>query len=383
MSILSRYTVKEILSHLAGVLAIILGIFLVERFASLLADATDGSFPLDAIFHLLVLRTVMALPSLFPVTLYIAIMLGLGRLYQDQEMTALSACGVRPARIRRAVVIFAAFAALLNGLLSFSVRPWAAARFQEVRRAAMTESEIDEMRPRRFYSVGQGDEEVIFAGARSEQDDGVLQDVFVQMRDKGRLSVFTAKMAIEQRDKVHGYRFLRLFDGYRYDVDTRDEDHQITAFHELSIRAPIGPDGAIREREATRSTLALVRSATPDASAELQWRIANAVSVLLLALLAIPLSHTDPRQGKYAKLLFAILLYLAYRNLLGAGRHWIEDGTLAAFPGLWLVHALCLVVALVLFVFEPGRRQYWTWSLAARRRRSRGRRVAPGAPRSA
>jgi lipopolysaccharide export system permease protein len=361
MSVLSRYTIREILSHLLAVFAVILGIFLVQRFASLLADASEGSLPIDAISRLLVLRTLMALPSLFPVTIYIAILLALGRFYEDLEMTALASCGVSPARMRRAVVAFAALAALLNGVLSFSVRPWAAARFQSVRQAAMTESELDRMRPRRFYAIDQGEDEVIFADSRSELDPAVLQDVFVQVRGDAKVSVFTAKLAVEERNEARGYRFLRLFEGHRYDLDTRRDDHQITTYQELSIRAAL-PGTAVPEREETRSALALASSTRPRDAAELQWRIANAVSVLLLALIAIPLSHTNPRRGKYAKLFVAILFYVAYRNLLGTARHWIEDGALPFLPGLWLVHGLALAAALVLFSIEPERRQRWTWA---------------------
>lgn len=359
MSILSRYTVKEILSHLTGVLAIILGIFLVQRFASLLGDATEGSFPVAAISHLLGLRTVMALPSLFPVTFYIAIFLGLGRLHQDQEMVALAGCGVAPGRIHRAVILFAAFAAVLNGLLSFSVRPWAAARFQTVRHAAMSESKIADVRAQRFYSFEDGDQTVLFAEARVEEEPGVLQKVFARVRHRGKLSVFSAKRALEQRDAAHGYRFLRLFDGYRYDLGAGGDVREITAYREMTIRTSLGGKTAPPEREETRSATALAASADPKDAGELQWRIANAVSVLLLALLAIPLSHTNPRQGKYARLFVAILLYVAYRSLLDAARHWMEDGWLPFFPGLWVVHALCLLVAVALFAMGPEGRDRW------------------------
>jgi lipopolysaccharide export system permease protein len=364
MSTLSQYTVKEILSHLTGVLAIILGIFLVQRFASLLADATAGSFPVAAISHLLGLRTLMALPSLFPVTLYIAIFLSLGRFHQDHEMVALAGCGVPPTRIHRAVLLFAAFAALFNGVLSFSVRPWAAGRFQAVRSAAMSESKLTDVRPQRFYSFEDGDETVLFAEGRRDDEPGVLQGVFARVRHAGKLSVFSAKKALERRDTEHGFRFLHLFDGYRYDLDTKGNVRDITQYRELSIRTPLG-GGPPPDREETRSAAALAASSDPKDAGELQWRIANAVSVLLLALLAIPLSHTNPRQGKYGRLFVAILLYVAYRSLLNAARHWIEDGWLPAFPGLWVVHALCFAVAVVLFVLGPDGRDL----LAVRQRR--------------
>jgi lipopolysaccharide export system permease protein len=73
------------------------------------------------------------------------------------------------------------------------------------------------------------------------------------------------------------------------------------------------------------------------------------VSALILAVLAIPLSRVDPRQGKYAKLLLAILLYTVYRQLLSTSKNWVAGGDLAAFPGMWIVHFLCLVAAMLLY----------------------------------
>jgi lipopolysaccharide export system permease protein len=170
--------------------------------------------------------------------------------------------------------------------------------------------------------------------------------------------VFSAKKALEQRDEARGYRFLQLFDGYRYDLDRRGDVREITAYRELSIRSSLGTE-TMPEKAETRSAAALAASADPRDAAELQWRIANAVSVLLLAVLAIPLSHTNPRQGKYGRLFIAILLYVAYRSLLAAARHWIEDGWLPFFPGLWVVHGLCFAAAAVLFAIGAQGRERW------------------------
>ena len=62
----------------------------------------------------------------------------------------------------------------------------------------------------------------------------------------------------------------------------------------------------------------------PAAAAELQWRFALPISVLMLALLAIPLSHVRPRQGRYSHILPAILIYIVYMNLLFIARNWVE-----------------------------------------------------------
>ena len=82
-------------------MVIVLGIFLIRRFGSLAADAGEGSLPMSVLMHLLALRTVMALPSLLPVVVYLGVVLGLSRLHRDREMIALRACGVTPLRTAR------------------------------------------------------------------------------------------------------------------------------------------------------------------------------------------------------------------------------------------------------------------------------------------
>lgn len=118
------------------------------------------------------------------------------------------------------------------------------------------------------------------------------------------------------------------------------------------------PETAGERRQKARSTLALLRSDAPADIAELQWRLAMPVSALLLVLIALPLSRVDPYRGKYAKLFAAILLYMAYRHLLGAAKDWVAHGTLPPFPGIWGVHALCLAGILAGFAAVPAAR-WW------------------------
>ena len=75
----------------------------------------------------------------------------------------------------------------------------------------------------------------------------------------------------------------------------------------------------------------------------------------------MPLSRTAPRQGKYAKLFVAILIYVIYSNLLGMSQTWVEQGTVPGMLGLWWVHAV--LAALIWWLLA---RQYGhSWLLRA------------------
>ena len=355
-SVLSRYVVREILLHVLGVLAIVLGIFLLRRFAGLLTDAAEGALPANVILHLLGLRTIMALPSLLPVVLYVAILLGLGRLYEDQEMTALNACGVGPGRIRLIVLGFAVIVAAGIGVLSYSTRPWAANQLQVVERRAASEVSADSISPGRFYELGGEAEQVVFAEGRSLADPQVLENVFVQYRKGRELSILYSTQALVHRDEDSGYRFLRLRGGYRYDLRPDKRQYEITSYEEFVIRTPVRMILPEEREQKARPTSDLFRSRDLHDRAELQWRLSMPVSALILAILAIPLSRVDPRQGKYAKLLLAILLYTVYRQLLSTAKNWVAGGDLSVFPGMWVVHFLCLVLALFLYLRGAERR---------------------------
>ena len=352
MALLSRYTVREVASHMLAILVVVLAVFLLGKASDLLADAVEGSLPGDTVFVLLGLRTLMALPSLLPVTLYLGVLFGLGRLYQDLEMTALQACGVPERRIHWIVAQFAFVFALLVASLTFSVRPWAAKRFDAVKKQAIASAGLADISPGRFYSMDNGAEQVVFAGSRSPDDPLYVEDVFVQRRRGNKISILVAKRAIESHDEAAGFRFLTLLDGHRYDLDRTGLNEEITGYEQLVLRSPLTNSSADDDPGQWNSALQLSRSADPRDQSELQWRFAMPISAFLLALLAIPLGRIRPREGKYARFGAAIMLYVGYRQLLGAAKAWVADGALGVFPGLWAVHGLCLLLVVLLFSGE-------------------------------
>ena len=111
------------------------------------------------------------------------------------------------------------------------------------------------------------------------------------------------------------------------------------------------PDGSSDEnatslkRSAPTSVL-LRASDDPVMRAELHWRLAAPLSVLVLTLLALPLARSSPREPRYARLLVALLVWLVYYNALLLGRSWISQGRLAPGFGLWWVYVPALAIAL-------------------------------------
>ncbi len=354
LPLLDRYVAREVASHALGGFAVVLAIFLVTRLSTLLSDAAIGSLPGSVLALLLGLRTVMALPSLLPAVLYVGVLLAMNRLSRDREILAMETAGVTPGRLERGVLGVAICAAVAIAVLSFTGRPWAAARFNEVRDKAIADSGLDNLMPGIFYELQTAAHEVVFAESRSVSAPEYLENVFVQRRTETGIAVFSASRAVESRDAAAGFRNLILEDGFQYELDPNGGKHQVTQFERLAMQVPLAPREADSALEKSLSISALATTRDPEAVAELQWRSAMPISAILLCLLAVPLGRSDARSGRAARVFLAALLYVVYRTLLGTMKSWVADGMMPPLPGLWVVHGACLVVAVGL-----GRAQRW------------------------
>lgn len=344
-SILGRYLLRETLFSWIGVTGVLLLILLSSRFARFLGEAAEGKLPGGAVFELLGLAVINYLTVLIPVGLLFAIMLALGRLYRDSEMTALMACGGGPARVYRALAWFAGSLALVLLFLSLQVSPWAARQSLQVRQEAEQQADYSYFESGRFKSTADGDR-VFYA--EQVTDDGKLRDVFLHAyADRGTV-VVRAQSGQQWSDET-GQRILELHDGRRYQGSPGSTEYDVVAFAAHGIvQAPAASPSVARDQPELMSTSELWRAQSRRATAELQWRISVPLMVLVLTLLAVPLARTRPREGRYGRLMAAILVYILYSNLLGVARVWLERGRVPAEVGLWWVHLLFIAAGLVL-----------------------------------
>ena len=192
-----------------------------------------------------------------------------------------------------------------------------------------------------------------------------LQTIFAQVNRGDDWALIAAPTGQQQRQD--GFSYLVLEDGYRYQAQANQLDYTMITFAEHRLQLPsltVGGD-APRDSETLPSSV-LWQSSTLENQAELQWRLAMPISVILLTALAIPLSRTSPRQG--AKIFSGVLLLLLYNNLLNVARNGVEKGDIPTWLGLWWVHGLLLVLVVVLSRW-PDWQRYWHHQSAARQGR--------------
>lgn len=353
--ILSRYLLREIVFAWLAVTTVLLVVLLTNQLASVLARAAEGGFPREVVLQLVGLGAVRNLGVLLPVGLLLGVMLALGRLYHDSEMTAVVACGVTPWRIYAPIALLALLVAGGVAWLSLRAQPDAASSVQQLRSEALRAGEFAPIAAGRFRSFGGGS--AVFY-AQSEAADGTLEKVFVKRVRDGVYEIALADRARHEISPDGTLHTITLLDGERYEGRPGSAEFRRVRFREnvIPVRLPGAGPGRFDIESVPTSQLAA--RGDLESRAELAWRIGLPVMVFVLALLAVPMARLRPRQGRYARLWIAIAVYFVYFSLASATRVWIERGTVPAWAGLWWVHALVVLVTLAL-LFGPAYLARW------------------------
>lgn len=350
--IIDRYLVRETSLTWVAVTAILMLILLSNRFALLLGDAAAGRLPRDTVFELLALASVSYFIVVIPVSLFLAVMLALGRLYRDSEMTTLMACGVSPGQIYRPLMAIAVVLAMILAALSLEVAPWAVRMTTIIWTYGQHNAQVGSFESGRF-KVDENGRGVLYAAGVSA-DGHALQNVFMEGPNGLRQDVISANTGTRQTRGDNGAGTLVLHDGYRYDGIPGQADFRIVQFAEHGIRITPSVPNLSEEGYAEMPTQLLLHSPDLAATSEFQWRLSVPLAALLLTFLAVPLARTSPRQGRYGKLFAAILTYVIYSNLIGIARVWLEKDIFPRSIGIWWVPLLLLLATFVLLYQQYG-----------------------------
>jgi len=353
MIIVNRYIARESLAAWLAVTAVLLVIISSHRFARFLGEAAAGKLPGGAVFELLAYGSIGFLTVLVPVGFFLGLLMAFGRLYRDSEMTALIACGIGPRQLYRPVFALGLTAAVLLSGLTFYASPWAAEQALVSRRAAEKEAELGVFESGRFKSAQGGN--AVFYAENVDARTGMLQGLFLsQRKPTGEQAVVSARGGEQKTDPASGRRLLVLYDGVRYDGTPGRADFRIMEFAEHGVEiAPSAPDLATSKLNGV-PTAVLLEADDIAAIAELQWRISGPLMLLVLAFIAVPLSRTRPREGRYGRVIAGVLIYVAYSNVLGVARLAVEREQVPAWIGLWWVHIIFLVAGALLLAHSLG-----------------------------
>jgi len=359
--ILGRYVLREVITAWIVVMGVVLVILLANQVAEVLERAASSQFPQGVVLELIYLGMLQYLSFLVPFGLLLGIVLALGRLYHDSELAAAFACGVRPMTLYGPVIGLGIVLAIGLAALTLIVAPGATAQALTIRNAAVRAGQFAPLQPGTFRAFG-GGSGVVYA--EKVDPDGTLQNVFVERNQGPVVEVAVAHEALHTVAPDGNTQTIELLDGERFEGVPGSRQFRTSNYTELSIPVHVPPANAVVTDLDAQPTAALLGSPDPKRQAEFQWRLSMPLMCIVLTVLALPLAHLKPRQGRYARVWLAPVVYIIYWNLISAGQQWIAHGEVPVAVGLWWTHAAVVLLA-VAVIFGPRAAQRLRYRLGS------------------
>lgn len=343
-NIITGYLAREILKTSAATVLVLYVILVSNALGRVLADIADGDIPRQAFWPVLMSQSLNILSLLLPVGLFLGIVFAFGRMYKDHEIVVMNACGIGYREFYKPVAMI-----LLPALL-FSVYAslWLNAEVQREAQAIIdfgeNQHEFQQIRPGQFNQSKSGD--LVFFMESISDDRLELDDVIISQRRGDRRVLETAASGRQSVDEKTGDLFLVIGPGQRYEGKPGAVAHKVISFDQHGILLENKNRPATSNKRAEQMTpTELWSSENLKHRVELQWRIAVPMILLVLGLLAVPLAYIAPRQGRYGKVGYALLIYIVYFNLVVLTRAQLEARTIPLEIGFWWVHLVFLGLA--------------------------------------
>ncbi len=354
--IIIRYLVKETLKSQLAILFILLLIFFCQKLVRILGAAADGEVPTNLVLTLLGLGISEMAQLILPLSLFLSILMTLGRLYAESEITVMHACGLSKAVLVKAAMVLMLFTAVVAAANVAWLGPWSARYQNEVTKNAKANPGAAALAAGQFQQAADGQSVLFIENVKGNNFGNVF---LAQLRPKGnaRPSVVVAdKGHMEQRPD--GSQVVTLDSGTRFEGTAMLRDFRITDFK--NYQAIVGHQEVLLDpNDAEQMDFnTLLHSPKPEFASELHWRLTLVFSVLVMALMVVPLSVVNPRQGRVLSMLPAMLLYLIFFLLQSSLRSSGAKGRLDPAVWMWVVNLSYLALAVLLNLWDtvPMRR---------------------------
>jgi len=367
--IIKRYLTREVINTLLVVTFVLLLAFMSQQIVRYLNYVATSKIPTNVVLELISFEVPYLLALLLPLGAYLGIILAYGRLYADNEMAILQMSGFGLRRLLRLTMWIGLGVALFILCLMLWVNPVLSAKRQQLMESdEATVHLVQTLIPGRFQVSADGThvmyvEKLSRDHERAEnvflaQQKKLADDVKNQEDAQHPWMLVLADQGYQLKDKLTQDQYFITTDGYRYEGTPGQNNYKIVQYKKYAVRIPKNDMRVSHEESETLPSLQLLKNySNPEHAGELQWRFSIALAGFLLSLLAVPLSVVKPRQGRYLMLLPAVIIYVAYIDLLFIARRWVEQGIVSIYFGMWWVHGLVVLLLIVTMYLSMARRR--------------------------
>ena len=345
---------KELARSFGATLVVLITIIMTIVLIRTLGQAARGSISPQDIMLIMAYAALGRLPTILTLSLFIAMVSTLSRMYRDSEMVVWFASGRGLTAFLRPLLRFAWPVLLLIALSALFVWPWTNQQTTEMKQRFEQRSDLDRIAPGQFQESSGGNR-VFFIDSASEGRTG-SNNIFIASTDNAKNAVTTAQSGRVQN--TDGQQMLILKNGQRLENTVGKSELKISDFEEYGINmnksGDLGPD-AVEVR--ALSTRKLLKSNNKSHQGELSWRVGLVLGAINFVVMALALASVNPRAGRSSNLIFVLLTFVVYSNLLSMGQSWVSSGRVGLGTLLLVMHGSVLIASLA---WLAKRNQNWT-----------------------
>lgn len=335
--LIARYLCRELVLSLSLILSVLLLITLSNMFVHYLSISAASEVFGSSVFKMIGMLLPGYLSLLLPISFFITILWVYGKLFADNELLVMFACGLTWRRLLKITLLPGIMIIMIVGACSMFVAP-AMSAYQDSlnNQNSAQKNNLSLIKPGRITNIGQ---QVVYIG-KSDVQKGTISDLFIYRNVDGTPQIILAPTGSQWLDPKTGADYILLNKGHEYKGQLNQLDYQIIKFDSYAqrLQEDVLPN---QNNDLSAMTMhALWHKGDSHAWAEMEWRLSAPVAGLILIVLALSICYIPPRRGRFYKLFPAIMLFIIYFNLLSVSRSWVDHGSLAPWIGLWWVHLL-------------------------------------------
>ncbi|WP_416650940.1 LPS export ABC transporter permease LptF [Candidatus Pseudothioglobus sp. Uisw_086] len=369
-TIISRYLLRNLLSYFFAIFFIISLIVFGNQFVLTVQESVEFGIPVSELMPLIGFNMLRDVPIILTLSLFLSIIVSISQLYNSSEAVVMNAIGFGEKSFINAIKPVIIISFLVVAILSIYIVPWAKQEKNITEDETVNASEFSFITEGRFEVFKDGD--IVFYASESISTDSVeeqnMEEIFIYALNEDTPIIVLAKEAKKYTDSITKGIYLQLKDGTRYEGLPGDENANILDFdlYDLEIvSSEVVKSSSSESNIQEINTIDLIKGGDVYANAELQWRLSQPLSVLILSVFGIFLGKTSLRTGKGINILIGMALFMLYNNSLMIAKSSIEVGQLNPLIGMWAIHMFLLVMLLFFYQFRQGKVSYFIDKIAS------------------
>jgi len=363
-TIISRYLLSNLIIYFFAITFIIGLIVFGNQFVLTSQESVSLGIPIKELMPLIGFNMVRDIPVILTLSSFLSIIITISQLYKSSEAVVMNSIGLSDKNFMNLIKPIIFFTFIIIFYLTIFAVPWAKQQKSYAKDETVNASEFSFITEGKFESFKDG--EIVFYASESKVNDIVgeqnMEEIFIYALDNENPVIVLASEAKKYTDATNDSIYLRLKNGTRYEGLPGNENINILNFEKYDLEIVSGDVqnsiSSFSEIE-EKNTIDLLREGGLNANAEIQWRISQPISVLILSIFGVFLGKSSPRTGKGINLIIGIVIFMLYNNALLVAKSAIEGGQLNPFIGMWGIHLLLLLILIIFYQFREGKVAYF------------------------